>query len=197
MAAHYGAVALPVGGLPAARRRTGRLAAAAAALLVAGASVCALLAAALPGPSGRRAALLQRAARMNMVPLAQSQMLCEGHFLDTATGIPEGTYSTLHHPGELEGYAEPLPAEMRAAIDAEVYGAMVRPPTAPTPTPTPTPTPDVRRCRVAFHQRAHGSAPPLAPRPAPRAGPRKVPVCGMHRPRSSDRGPGRRGPVPE
>lgn len=66
------------------------------------------------------------ALRINMVPLSQSQMLCEGHFLDTATGIPEGTYSTLHHPGEMEGYREPLPPEMRAAIDAEIYGSMVR-----------------------------------------------------------------------
>jgi hypothetical protein len=30
-------------------------------------------------------------------------MLCEGHFLDTATGIPEEEYSTLSHPGMLEG----------------------------------------------------------------------------------------------
>ena len=55
---------------------------------------------------------------------AQRQMLCEGHFLDTATGIPEGAYSTLSHPGELQGYAEPLPAEMRAAIDAQVFAGM-------------------------------------------------------------------------
>ena len=119
----YGAITLPAGPVlvPRARRSLG--VAAAGLLAVMGAAAALLVVASLPEKSHR--VLLQRAARINMVPLSQSQMLCEGHFLDTATGIPEGTYTTLSHPGELEGYNEPLPPEMRAAIDAEVYGAMV------------------------------------------------------------------------
>ena len=130
----YGAIELPVVGEREPRRRPGRLLAAAAALVAA--SSAALLAISLPGV-GRAQLLQMQAARMNMVPLERSQMLCEGHFLDTATGIPEGTYSTLHHPGELEGYAEPLPPEMRKAIDQRIYGAMVWPVCCPPPLPHP------------------------------------------------------------
>jgi hypothetical protein len=120
MAAAYGAIT-PVA--PVRRRRTqGLLVAIAAAIS------CALLiqlGSEMVQNDRRPLLLLKQAARMNMIPLDQSQMLCEGHFLDTATGIPEGAFSTLSHPGELEGYAEPLPPEMRAAIDTEVYGSMV------------------------------------------------------------------------
>lgn len=70
-------------------------------------------------------ALLMQAQQMNMVPLSQTQMLCEGHFIDTATGVPETPFTTLHHPGELPGYVEPLPPDMRAAIDAKVYSDLV------------------------------------------------------------------------
>merc|ERR1712216_109172 len=119
MAAAYGAIT-PVA--PVRRRRTqGLLVAIAAAIS------CALLiqlGSEMVQNDRRPLLLLKQAARMNMIPLDQSQMLCEGHFLDTATGIPEGAFSTLSHPGELEGYAEPLPPEMRAAIDTEVYGSM-------------------------------------------------------------------------
>jgi len=38
--------------------------------------------------------------------------------------VYKAPYTTLHHPGELPGYQEPLPADMRAAIDEEYYGAM-------------------------------------------------------------------------
>mmetsp|Transcript_23119 Transcript_23119/g.36173 ORF Transcript_23119/g.36173 Transcript_23119/m.36173 type:complete len:181 (-) Transcript_23119:44-586(-) len=48
---------------------------------------------------------------------ARTMVLCEGHFLDTATGIPEEDYSVLSNPYQLEGYKEPLPADMRQAID--------------------------------------------------------------------------------
>ena len=127
--AAYGAISLPVAQRPQRRRtaysvRSGLLAAAAGLASVAGILA---LASQLRAPNAAAVAL-QGAMRMNMVPISQSQMLCEGHFLDTATGIPEGTYSTLHHPGEMEGYHEPLPPEMRAEIDAEIYGSMVRAP---------------------------------------------------------------------
>ena len=72
-----------------------------------------------------RQALLMQARRMNMVPLSQTEMLCEGHFIDTATGVPDVPFSTLHHPAELPGYVEPLPPDMRAAIDAKVYSDLV------------------------------------------------------------------------
>jgi hypothetical protein len=133
--AAYGAIALPE---TEQRRRSGRLVAVAAALVAA--SSAALLAVSLPGVGRAQLLQMQAEVRMNMVPLERSQMLCEGHFLDTATGIPEGTYSTLHHPGELEGYAEPLPPEMRAAIDQRIYGAMVCSPcvcSSPLPLPPP------------------------------------------------------------
>jgi len=78
----YGAISPTVQRLrPAARAPT------AVALLAIGVCVCVVVA--LAPQARRHAALLQRAARMNMVPLSQTQMLCEGHFLDTATGIPE------------------------------------------------------------------------------------------------------------
>ncbi len=122
--AAYGAISLPVA-LPPRRRgvRLGRGALAAAAGLAAISAVLAV--ASHLRWRATAGVLMPRGAQINMVPLSQSQMLCEGHFLDTATGIPEGTYSTLHHPGEMEGYQEPLPPEMRAAIDAEIYGSMV------------------------------------------------------------------------
>lgn len=141
----YGAIETRVGETEL-RRRPRRIVAVAAALVAA--SSAALLAVSLTGVGRAQLLQMQAVARMNMVPLGRSQMLCEGHFLDTATGIPEGTYSTLHHPGELEGYAEPLPAEMRAAIDTRIYGAMVcgrvccppRCPRIPSPLP-PAPVP--------------------------------------------------------
>jgi len=68
------------------RPRSAARAPTAVALLAIGVCVCVGVALA---PQARHAALLQRAARMNIVPLSQTQMLCEGHFLDTATGIPE------------------------------------------------------------------------------------------------------------
>ena len=153
----YGAIELPVVGEREPRRRPGRLLAAAAALVAA--SSAALLAISLPGV-GRAQLLQMQAARMNMVPLERSQMLCEGHFLDTATGIPEGTYSTLHHPGELEGYAEPLPPEMRAAIDQRIYGAMVcgpvccPPPRPPPPSLPPAPSATTTPVLVREHYTA-------------------------------------------
>lgn len=122
----YGAIA-QVARPPAHARTAGRTAVAAASLLVV-AGVAMLSVTALANSAlSRHSTLLQRAAHMNMVPLSQTQMLCEGHFLDTATGIPEVPYSTLHHPAELPGFQEPLPPNMRAAIDQEYYGAMVSP----------------------------------------------------------------------
>jgi hypothetical protein len=119
--AAYGAISLPAEQPPGRSGfRPGRRALAAAAGLAALSAVLAV-ASQLQLQQTTAGALMQ----MNMVPMSQSQMLCEGHFLDTATGIPEGTFSTLHHPGEMEGYQEPLPPEMRAAIDAEIYGSMV------------------------------------------------------------------------
>jgi len=158
----YGAIELPVVGEREPRRRPGRLLAAAAALVAA--SSAALLAISLPGV-GRAQLLQMQAARMNMVPLERSQMLCEGHFLDTATGIPEGTYSTLHHPGELEGYAEPLPPEMRAAIDQRIYGAMVCGPVCcPPPAPPPLPAACPQRHHHACARARALHSTPCAPR---------------------------------
>jgi hypothetical protein len=124
MPAGYGAVSLELP-TPRGARSVNKPAVAVSALLaVCGAAL--LVGSGLSSSAHRRnEAVLLQAARMNMVPLSQTQMLCEGHFLDTATGIPDGTYSTLSHPAELEGYSEPLPADMRAKIDAEVYGSMV------------------------------------------------------------------------
>ncbi len=49
-------------------------------------------------PSVLMASTAMRRARQGRI-----MMLCEGHFLDTATGIPEEDYSTLSHPGMLQG----------------------------------------------------------------------------------------------
>lgn len=40
---------------------------------------------------------------------AKMMVLCEGHFLDTATGIPETDYSTLSHPDTLPGDPPAIP----------------------------------------------------------------------------------------
>ena len=81
-------------------------------LLCAFAVTCLLLVVLPSRPSG--AVMLNR---MQVQP-ARVQMLCEGHFLDTATGVPEHSFSTPSHPGTLEGYEEPLPREIRAEIDS-------------------------------------------------------------------------------
>ena len=63
-------------------------------------------------------------------------MLCEGHFLDTATGIPEEDFGVLSNPiNQIKGYKEPLPPEMRQAID-DAY-APVRCPVAQPSTSKP------------------------------------------------------------
>jgi len=46
---------------------------------------------------------------------AKMMALCEGHFLDTATGIPETDYSTLSHPASMQGW---MPARMIAPRQA-------------------------------------------------------------------------------
>jgi len=45
-------------------------------------------------------------ALMQLAP-ATFQLLCEGHFIDTATGIPEEPYSSPSHPEQMPGYAAP------------------------------------------------------------------------------------------
>ena len=99
--------------------------AASVSVLLASCGLALLVLSGLGSEAHSQQALLMQAQRMNMVPLSQTQMLCEGHFIDTATGVPESPFSTLHHPGELPGYVEPLPPDMRAAIDAKVYSDLV------------------------------------------------------------------------
>lgn len=41
-------------------------------------------------------------ALMQLAP-ATFQLLCEGHFIDTATGIPEEPYSSPSHPKQMPG----------------------------------------------------------------------------------------------
>mmetsp|Transcript_130851 Transcript_130851/g.194968 ORF Transcript_130851/g.194968 Transcript_130851/m.194968 type:complete len:145 (+) Transcript_130851:1-435(+) len=89
----------------------------ASVLAVAAITMLIVLAAQLGGsPRSQRTALEVRNKNA-----AKMTLLCEGHFLDTATGIPETSYSTLSHPDELEGYKEPLPEDIRAQIDAKYY----------------------------------------------------------------------------
>lgn len=98
----------------------------ASVLAVAAITMLIVLAAQLGGsPRSQRTALEVRNKNA-----AKMTLLCEGHFLDTATGIPETSYSTLSHPDELEGYKEPLPEDIRAQIDAKYYDNLVGVPAA-------------------------------------------------------------------
>jgi hypothetical protein len=99
--------------------------AATVSLLLASCGLALLVLSGLGREAHSQQALLMQAQQMNMVPLSQTQMLCEGHFIDTATGVPDTPFTTLHHPGELPGYVEPLPPDIRAAIDAKVYSDLV------------------------------------------------------------------------
>jgi hypothetical protein len=52
---------------------------------------------------GASPSVLLASTAMKRARQGRIMMLCEGHFLDTATGIPEEDYSTLSHPGMLQG----------------------------------------------------------------------------------------------